>query len=76
MSRPNQYDLWPGVDESLRRGDHLVVALSGQPGDSAIVTAIAERFATVRAAAWVSLARNGAEHDRRRIWVFEEWQGR
>lgn len=76
MSRANQYDLWPGIEDVLGRGDDLVLVLSGQPGDTAIVAEVAERFETVRPGPLVSLARSGAEHDRRRIWVFEEWRDR
>jgi len=76
LSRPNQYDLWPGVPETLERGDHLVVVLSGQAGDSAIVAAVAKGFATARAGGGVPLARHGTAHDHRQIWVFEAWQGR
>ena len=68
--RPNQYDLWPGVRDSLRTGDDLTLVLDDEPDPPPPVARLAPYFARIERGALVEMHRGDLVVARRRLWHF------
>jgi 4-amino-4-deoxy-L-arabinose transferase-like glycosyltransferase len=75
QSRPNQYDLWPGGDQVVRRGDGLVAVFQATPREDSLARAVGIAFADARPVATVSLRRAAGEITTRRIWLYTDRRG-
>jgi hypothetical protein len=75
QSRPNQYDLWPGADQVVRRGDGLVAVFQATPREDSLARAVGNAFADARPVATVSLRREAGEITTRRVWLYTDRRG-
>lgn len=69
-SRRNQYDLWDTAHDRVRPGDGLVAMFDADARGDSLAQVVGSWFRDYRLADSVSLARQGAEVARRRVWVY------
>ncbi|HWG53340.1 MAG TPA: glycosyltransferase family 39 protein, partial [Gemmatimonadaceae bacterium] len=70
-SRPNQYHLWPLLQQSLKPGDDLVLVLPAVPSGAGqpVIELLRPHFSSVQRTDTVALTRGQQVREREEVWV-------